>query len=391
MTETRRIRLCHVSGDFPDPFAADKTPVIRRLIALTAGQFDHQVISLNRTAPDAGQWARLLTKGTLSIEARAFDHGLALRYAAPGRGLFHARLLRRLGEWIADWLAQRQRPDLIIGHKLTIEGIAAARAAELLGIPYALSIQGNTDLRIIAARPDLRPLLGRIFAGAQVVFPFAPWALEQVQQRLGHRHPAAMALPCPTGIASMLAPQTGGDRLLGVFHLRHARTKNLAGLAGATRLLDRSGAKAGLSVIGGGSPGETAAAQRLARAGGNIRFEGELRGDALRQRMQRGIGLVLPSRRETFGLVFIEALLSGLPIAYPAGAGVDGYFDGMPFAVRVDARDRGDIARAMRELVLRERELKQALAQWQASDDPLRFGDAAIARTFAAGLRRAVQ
>ena len=38
-----------------------------------------------------------------------------------------------------------ERPDLIVGHKLTIEGIAVRRAAEALRTPYALALQGGTD------------------------------------------------------------------------------------------------------------------------------------------------------------------------------------------------------------------------------------------------------
>ncbi|MGB7371031.1 hypothetical protein [Erythrobacter sp.] len=40
--------ILHVSGEFPDSFQTVKTPVIRRLIDLSADVFDHNVVSLNR-------------------------------------------------------------------------------------------------------------------------------------------------------------------------------------------------------------------------------------------------------------------------------------------------------------------------------------------------------
>jgi len=36
---------------------------------------------------------------------------------------------------------------------------------------------------------------------------------------------------------------------------------------------------------------------------------------------------VMPSKAETFGLVYIEALLQGLPILFTKGEGIDGYYD----------------------------------------------------------------
>ena len=35
----------------------------------------------------------------------------------------------------------------------------------------------------------------------------------------------------------------------------------------------------------------------------------------------------MPSLRETFGTVYIEALSQGLPVIYTKGQGIDGYFD----------------------------------------------------------------
>src|SRR5690606_25930143 len=35
----------------------------------------------------------------------------------------------------------------------------------------------------------------------------------------------------------------------------------------------------------------------------------------------------MPSRFETFGLVYVEALLQGLPIIYMHNEGIDGYYD----------------------------------------------------------------
>lgn len=382
----RRPRIVHVSGDFPDPLVPGKTPVIRTLLELTANGFAHDVVSLNRVTP---RWRDLCRKAIAISEQVAFDGGVALRYAAPGRGLWHARMLHRLGHWLADYLAD-DPPDLLVGHKLTIEGLAVARAADLLGRPYALSLQGNTDGKILAARPDLRGLFARVFHGAAEIFPFAPWTLHEVEQRLGARPRPSAMLPCPTDLDQPLAPNLPGDGFVSAFHLRHHRNKNLAGLVAAHSQLRAEGMDLPLEIIGGGAPSDVARCREIAARNGAVRFAGALDREALRRRLNRATAFVLPSHRESFGLVYIEALFAGLPIIYPRGAAVDGYFDGCAFALKVDAEDRASIAAAMREMAANEAALKQSLREWQGSAHAQGFTRGAIAGRFASGLQKAL-
>jgi glycosyltransferase involved in cell wall biosynthesis len=102
--------------------------------------------------------------------------------------------------------------------------------------------------------------------------------------------------------------------------------------------------------------------------------------------MNAATAFVLPSRRETFGLVFTEALFAGLPVIYPKGTAIDGYFDGHSFALPVNASDPASIADAMQEAIQREEELKAALSDWQRSSHAKQFQRPSIAANFAAGL-----
>jgi glycosyltransferase involved in cell wall biosynthesis len=107
-------------------------------------------------------------------------------------------------------------------------------------------------------------------------------------------------------------------------------------------------------------------------------------------RMNRATGFVMPSQRESFGLVFIESLMAGTPIAYPRPWAVDGYFDDQPFALAVDPRSVDAIADAMARLVRDEATMKTALARWQDSGGPARFSTAVIARDYIAALHAAM-
>ena len=103
--------------------------------------------------------------------------GICTEHRAPPKGLLHSTVLQRLAEWNTDHVTRHDAiPDLVVGHKLTVEGIVARKVARNLGQPFAITIQGNTDEKILRDRPDLRRQFARIYREAGCVFSFALWA-----------------------------------------------------------------------------------------------------------------------------------------------------------------------------------------------------------------------
>jgi glycosyltransferase involved in cell wall biosynthesis len=389
-----RPRILHISADFPDPINAAKPAVIANLLDLVGDKYDNQVLSLNRRSPTLGECARLAIGGINPADEASLEsigNGDCIAYRAPPKGIFHAAMLTRLASWIAARaLRQPERPQLVVGHKLTVEGIIASVVARQLGVPYAITIQGNTDTRILAARPDLRGRFASIYHEAACVFSFAPWAREVVAERLGARTGQTIDLPCPTALDTIRTPVTGGKAMVSVFHLRNHRIKNLTGLASAMRHLDATGCTVPMQVIGGGNQADTAACQAIIAGAGNMALVGPRSPAELGSILNQAIALVMPSRRESFGLVFVEALFAGLPIIYPKNAAVAGYFDGLPFAIAVDPKQPRAIAEAMRHVIARETEIKLALSQWQRGGGLDRFTRTAIRSTFGQGLQTAL-
>ena len=376
-------RVVHVSADFPDPIISAKTPVIRSLLELTRDQFAHSVISLNRRSPG---FSDLL--GGNAARRTQFEWGEAREYRAPPLGIFHAAMLRRLGKQLAEELAA-DPPALLVGHKLTIEGLVVAEAARRLRIPYAITIQGNSDTKILAARPDLARQFAQVFHNAAAVFAFAPWSLAEAERRLGKRAVAGLLIPCPTDLDTPLAPLGAGVGLLSAFHLRHHRNKNLAGIGAGLRLLRADGETAEFTLLGGGNALEAEQCRSVLGGISDTSVVAGLDREALRLAMNGAVGFVLPSHRESFGLVFIEALFAGLPVVYPDNRAIAGWFDDLPFAIPVDPRDPQAVAAAMKRMIREETPLKQALADWQNTPHARQFTRPNIAARFAAGLRQA--
>lgn len=389
-----RPSIVHVTADHPDPIVPRKTTAIADLIALTDTAFDNRILSINRTRPSFKELVSgALGQSELSPKSDrvAMRNGEAWRYRAPGLGLLHWTFLERLGDAIADELAIAGVPDLIVAHKLTIEGVAVARAARLLGRPFAITIQGDTDTKILAARPDLQSAFADIFHAAASVVSLAPWSLSDVERILAKREGPRHVIPAPTDLDEELPVCLDGKGLISVFHLQSLRRKNLAGMVKAMRHLRQSNRDVTLSIVGGGSARDLLRAQSLTKSARNVVLEGRIDRHAIAPRLNRAAAFVLPSRRESFGLVFLEALFAGCPIIYPAGRSIDGYFDDLPFAIPTRWGDTDGLVRAMQHAVNQQSDLKEALDQWRESGGLDRFRRPAIAASYQAALREAMQ
>jgi hypothetical protein len=193
------LRILHLSADYPDPVQPRKTLAIANLIALVP-EHEHLVLSLNRRGGfiDPGAWSGAVA---LAPFADAAGRHLAVTYRAPPMGILHRHSLERLADRL-EGPARAFAPDLVHAHKLTVEGIVGARLAARLGLPFLLTVQGNTDLKIAGARPALRPLLARIWREAAVVLPEGAVLLVE---RLVETEPDAVGLddlrraPLPAG------------------------------------------------------------------------------------------------------------------------------------------------------------------------------------------------
>lgn len=392
MTNSSKPIIWHVSGDFPDPVNFAKTSVIRSLVDLTREEFDHHVISINRQSPNlasgivGGLGGHKRFDSSLSLID--FDYGQAVAYQAPRMGIWHRTILGKLGDVLATQIKKAQRkPDLLIGHKLTIEGLIVARAAKLARVPYGITLQGNTDRKILKVRPDLFRAFRSTFHGARQITAFAPNAAQDLQAKLG-AHPNLSLIPCPTELDSPLVPSIRGNGFLTLFHLRNHRVKNLGRLAKAMTLIQDLGVK--LAVVGGGSEQDRKECLSIVRSSPGIEFEGPLGREQVLRRMNAATAFVMPSLSETFGLVFVEALFAGLPIIYPADRAIDGYFDDLPFALRVDPKSPRAISEALQYAHANEVALKAELARWQNTQAMDFFARRSIKSLFSKAIQSAV-
>lgn len=84
----------------------------------------------------------------------------------------------------------------------------------------------------------------------------------------------------------------------------------------------------------------------------NIIFRGKIQNfNKLAKIYNRCHLFAMPSLKETFGLVYIEALSQGLPIIFCHGEGVDGFFDEGQVGIAVRPNNLEDLILAVKQIV----------------------------------------
>lgn len=229
-----------------------------------------------------------------------------------------AALRRALREEVAAW-----RPDVLDVHWLVPGGIVARLAA--VPVPSEVVVHG-TDVALAVAG-GLRRTVGRWALGAfdLVAAASRPLAAE-VERELGRAVDAVAPMP-PRPPPGEVPDPPGEGRLLAVGRL--VPEKGYADLLRAVARLRDEGREVRLTLVGEG-PHEPRLRALAADLGVPVRFAGSLAPGALDDVYAGTDVVVVPSRREGFGLVAVEALARRRPVVATAAGGlVDVVEDGV--------------------------------------------------------------
>jgi len=359
--------IVHISADFPDPLVPGKTKAVKSLLEAAPG-FRHIVYSLNRVSWRSG------------VATRPFgeDH-LAIAYGAPPYGVRLSHHLIQLADFIRDDMNRRGLiPDLIHAHKFTVEGMIAHRLSAATGRPYVASIWGGTDQRIFEAKPGLRSRFRAIARDAALLLPAAPWTGDYFADALQLDRSRMRLLPVITLADAVFPPVLcEAPRLLSVFAFDSWRRKGFALLVKAAPLAAKECPRLMLDIYGRGGPKALIDMDSLIRdAGGQdcITLKNAVDHEHVQTVMNGYAGFVLPSRVETYGMVFVEAVLAGVPILWSRKEAVDGLFNAAEVGYRCNPNSAEDVAAGLVHLVHNQARLKQSIAALQRAKvfEPLR-------------------
>jgi len=275
---------------------------------------------------------------------------------------------------VKDYVESHGKPDLCHAHNCHWAGVSGRMIKKVYGIPYLI-----TEHSTAFARGLLKPWQARdahdALEGADAVLavsealkrdlqPYAPGkSLNTVSNVVD------TAFFCPP---SDRAPSSA-FRFLSVAHL--VKHKGIDDLIRAFAEL-RSQHPFFTLEIGGDGP-EKPGLERLARElhpGDGIRFLGKLDRYGVRDAMWRADVFVLPSHVETFGVVLIEALATGLPVVATRSGGPEGFVN-EDAGFLVETRNPRALAKALETAFRRYPDFDKCHLRRYAEE---RFGEPAI-------------
>ncbi len=367
--------ILHITADYPDVIAPGKTRAVKSLLDSSPG-FNHLVYSMNRATGLGG----------IEKHPDESDNVISFRYKAPPLGLLQETFLNPVADWIYEDLQRREvHIDVIHAHKLTIEGVIALRLSEKLQCPFVSSLWGNTDQKYIRAKPEKKSLYREVATKAAQLLPAAPWIQEYVIKRLNLETGNFTDLPVITESDTYLQSQVSGAGLVSAYNLDIYRTKGTVKLLDAISMVVKEGEDIQLTIFGRGSEKSIAAVNSLIaknKLQEHVKLGGVVPHENIQETFSQYQAFVLPTLTESYGMVYIEALFSGVPVLYSGGRGVDGFFDDVEIGYKCDPKSTRDIAHGLTCLISIEEKLKSNISELQHNGFFEKFRKHSVVQTY---------
>jgi glycosyltransferase involved in cell wall biosynthesis len=344
--------ILHVASDFPN-----QSLYIELIRHLSAAHWRQRIYSAVRTTEETEFPAANITEAFINIE----------KLLNPLDRILYNRKIKKVTSWI-EKSEQVKSIRLTHAHTLYSDGGVAYELKKKYGIPYIVAIR-NTDLNaFMRLRPDLAGYRDQILTNARKIIFLSPAYREAVLEKVGANIANAIkpnVLVIPNGIASHWLSDQPSElldkkrsatlRLLYVGDL--SANKNLKNLFAAIEILSKYMSVL-LTVVGGTSTEADQAGLKDAVGRCHVTFKGRIKnGPDLKAIYRQHDIFVMPSRTETFGLVYIEALSQGLPVLHSRGQGIAGFFTPQTVSECADPHDPKSIATAIESLATRSTDI----------------------------------
>lgn len=260
------------------------------------------------------------------------------------------------------------RISIIHSFSLCVDGAVAYELYKMYGIPYIVTIR-NTDLNTYYKwfkwkRKYFFEIMNHatkiIFISPQYVNKLKKECLTQEENNIIENKYNVI----PNGIDNIFLNNIDlHERKLNtpikvIFAASFQKGKNLTQLINAIDLLNNAGYNIVLNAFGKGlanRKNDKSYIDELEQLANNkdwITLNDSITHNDLLRKLRESDIFAMPSKPETFGLVYVEALTQGLPILYTKDEGVDGYFDYGKVGYSVDPYDINDITSKLKMIIL---------------------------------------
>ncbi len=266
--------------------------------------------------------------------------------------------LRRVARKCAEEV-KKYKPDILHGHMMFCDGIICRSMHKKYGINYVISVR-NTDMNLcfLWKLPWIRKRgIEIVLNSKKIIFinnPYTNLFLERMPIKYRRILRRKMTV-IPNGVDKFWhdnkwVPQSlDGNKSINLLTVgRVEKNKNQETVAKVIDILKLYGIEAKYTNVG--SIEDEDIADRL-RINKNIRLVDNLPKEKLIDYYRKADIFVLVSHRETFGLVYVEAMTQGLPVIYSKGQGFDGMFCEGEIGYRANSNDSREITDVILKII----------------------------------------
>lgn len=262
-------------------------------------------------------YQREQNNGNLHILRRYQKSYLPQRFLGPK--LVERRNIQLFLKVFALYLKRHGRPDIIHAHNVFYAGFIAKYLSDHYAIPYVLTEHSSAYARGFIP-PELLVRAKSVCVSAKALSCVSHSFQSILKEQLGFSFEVLHNIVDGSFFDTQLKHPEGDDFVfLNVASLDENKNQALALRAFAKEF---KGRRATFRIAGDGPLKETlkSLAAELGIAS-QIKFLGQIPREAVREEMRQADCFVLPSNFETFGVVLIEAMASGLPLVATRSGG----------------------------------------------------------------------
>lgn len=241
--------------------------------------------------------------------------------------------------------------DCILAGTVYSDGAAAYYLSKEYNIPFSVAVRETDVAYQMRFRPYLNSYIKRLLDETSNVIFLAP-AYKNYFNKFNIDESKYVVIPNAVNdfwFRNQNKPRKIHDPLSLIYVGEISTRKNVETTIAALIELDRKQMPAVLHVVGSGDEEEKCRnlAEKLGLSN-RVFFHGWQKSkEKIRDYYNMADVFVMPSLRETFGTVYIEALSQGLPVIYSRGQGIDGYFSQGTIGYSCNPQDVNEIASAI--------------------------------------------
>jgi len=276
--------------------------------------------------------------------------------------LFFNKIKKQMTE-IEKSIPEIENINAIHAHTIFSDGGTAYKLYKKYGIDYIVNVR-NTDINTFYRYAlHLRPFMYKILLNARAVVFISHAYKEQMLSFLPASILSQIENKCfvvPNGIDDYWHKSAVNKKRKETFKEIKIlfigtinKNKNLTSVIYACNKLQKEGFNVLLNVIGTG-PLEVECRELCVNLGmeKNVLFHGYIsEKEIISSIMDNSDIFIMPSFKETFGLVYIEAMSRGLPVIYTKGQGIDGFFQEGEVGFSIDPEDQPMIVESIKKII----------------------------------------